>query len=82
MQSAIKVLDVIADGPFRHTDHARQVWLKLGPVAVGLHRIFVPEQLKVFVFKDNYAVNFYAKNDFLETGELEKSHSVIMIKEL
>lgn len=38
------------------------------------------KQLKVFVFKDNYAVNFYLKNDFHITEELEKSNSVIMIR--
>jgi GNAT superfamily N-acetyltransferase len=38
------------------------------------------EQLKVFAFKDNYAVNFYEKNDFKVVEELEKSNSVIMTR--
>lgn len=40
------------------------------------------KQLKVFVFKDNYAVNFYKKNDFEIQEDVEKSHSFIMVKQV
>lgn len=40
------------------------------------------EHLKVFVFKDNYAVNFYKKNGFEVVEDLEKSNSYIMVKSL
>ncbi|MFP4523367.1 MAG: GNAT family N-acetyltransferase [Candidatus Nanoarchaeia archaeon] len=40
------------------------------------------KQIKVFVFKDNYAVNFYKKNGFEIQKDLEKSNSVIMVKKL
>lgn len=40
------------------------------------------EHLKVFVFKDNYAVSFYKKNGFEVVEDIEKSNSYIMVKAL
>jgi len=40
------------------------------------------KQLKVFVFKDNYAVNFYKKNKFEVIEELVKSNSIVMAKKI
>ena len=40
------------------------------------------KRIKLLVFKDTSAVNFYIKNGFKEMGYLEKSNSFIMIKTL
>lgn len=39
-------------------------------------------QLKVFVFKNNLAIKFYAKKGFKEVENLEKSNSSVMVKEI
>ena len=39
------------------------------------------KQLKVFVFQENPALNFYVKNGFKEIKFLEKSNSSVMVLE-
>jgi GNAT superfamily N-acetyltransferase len=40
------------------------------------------KQLKVFVFKENPALNFYLKNGFKEIRSLEKSNSCVLVLSL
>jgi len=37
-------------------------------------------QVKVFVFLDNPAVEFYKQNEFKEVEKLEKSNSIVMVR--